>query len=123
MSRVLLQIDLKKIDLNNLFKSFKDLDIRVGTIIHAELFKEAINPSYKLKIDFGKLGILKSSAQITKNYNAEMLIGFQIIAIVNFPKKQIANYMSECLVLGAVEGESVILITPENKIANGLKIA
>ena len=118
-----MQIDLKKIDLNNLFKSFKDLDIRVGTIIHAELFKEAINPSYKLKIDFGELGILKSSAQITKNYNAEMLIGFQIIAIVNFPKKQIANYMSECLVLGAVEGESVILITPENKIANGLKIA
>ena len=123
MLRVLLQIDLKKIDLNNLFKSFKDLDIRVGTIIHAELFKEAINPSYKLKIDFGKLGILKSSAQITKNYSTEMLIGFQIIAIVNFPKKQIANYMSECLVLGAVEGESVILITPENKIANGLKIA
>ncbi len=123
MLRVLLQIGLKKIDLNNLFKSFKDLDIRVGTIIHAELFKEAINPSYKLKIDFGELGILKSSAQITKNYNTEMLIGFQIIAIVNFPKKQIANYMSECLVLGAVEGESVILITPENKIANGLKIA
>ncbi len=123
MSRVLLQIDLKKIDLNNLFKSFKDLDIRVGTIIHAELFKEAISPSYKLKIDFGELGILKSSAQITKNYSTEMLIGFQIIAIVNFPKKQIANYMSECLVLGAVEGESVILITPENKIANGLKIA
>ena len=118
-----MQIDLKKIDLNNLFKSFKDLDIRVGTIIHAEPFKEAINPSYKLKIDFGELGILKSSAQITKNYSTEMLIGFQIIAIVNFPKKQIANYMSECLVLGAVEGESVILITPENKIANGLKIA
>ena len=123
MLRVLLQIDLKKIDLNNLFKSFKDLDIRVGTIIHAELFKEAINPSYKLKIDFGELGILKSSAQITQNYNTEMLIGFQIIAIVNFPKKQIANYLSECLVLGAVEGESVILITPENKIANGLRIA
>ena len=118
-----MQIDLKKNDLNNLFKSFKDLDIRVGTIIHAELFKEAINPSYKLKIDFGELGILKSSAQITKNYTTEVLIGFQIIAIVNFPKKQIANYMSECLVLGAVEGESVILITPENKIANGLKIA
>ena len=109
--------------MDNLFKSFKDLDIRVGTIIHAELFKEAINPSYKLKIDFGDLGILKSSAQITKNYTVEMLVNFQDIAIVNFPKKQIANFMSECLVLGVVQGDSVVLITPNNKIANGLKIA
>ena len=123
MLRVLLQIDLKKIDLNNLFKSFKDLDIRVGTIIHAELFKEAINLSYKLKIDFGDLGILKSSAQITKNYTIEMLLNFQFIAIVNFPKKQIANFMSECLVLGVFQGDSLVLITPNNKIANGLKIA
>ena len=118
-----MQIDLKKIDLNNLFESFKDLDIRVGTIIHAELFKEAINPSYKLKIDFGELGILKSAAQITKNYTIEMLIGFQIVAVVNFPKKQIANFMSECLVLGVVKGDSVILLTPNNKTTNGLKIA
>ena len=109
--------------MDNLFKSFKDLDRRVGTIIHAELFKEAINPSYKLKIDFGDLGILKSSAQITKNYTIEMLVIFQVIAIVNFPKKQIANFMSECLVLGVVQGDSVVLITPNNKIANGLKIA
>ena len=109
--------------MDNLFKSFKDLDIRVGTIIHAELFKEAINPYYKLKIDFGDLGILKSSAQITKNYTIEMLVNFQVIAIVNFPKKQIANFMSECLVLGVVQGDSVVLITPNNKIANGLKIA
>ena len=109
--------------MDNLFKSFKDLDIRVGTIIHAELFKEAINPSYKLKIDFGDLGILKSSAQITKNYTIEMLVNFQVIAIENFPKKQIANFMSECLVLGVVQGDSVVLINPNNKIANGLKIA
>ena len=109
--------------MDNLFKSFKDLDIRVGTIIHAELFKEAINPSYKLKIDFGDLGILKSSAQITKNYTVEMLVNFQDIAIVNFPKKQIANFMSECLVLGVVKGDSVFLVTPSNKIADGLKIA
>ena len=109
--------------MDNLFKSFKDLDLRVGTIIHAELFKEAINPSYKLKIDFGDLGILKSSAQITKNYTLEMLVNFQDIAVVNFPKKQIANFMSECLVLGVVQGDSVVLITPNNKIANGLKIA
>ena len=106
-----------------MFKSFKDLDIRVGTIVHAEVFKEAINPSYKLKIDFGELGILKSSAQITKNYTIEMLLNFQVIAIVNFPKKQISNFMSECLVLGIIEGDSEVLITPNNKIANGLKIA
>ena len=109
--------------MDNLFKSFKDLDIRVGTIIHAELFKEAINPSYKLKIDFGELGILKSAAQITKNYTIKMLIGFQIVAVVNFPKKQIANFMSECLVLGVVEGDTVILLKPNNKTTNGLKIA
>ena len=106
-----------------MFKSFKDLDIRVGTIVHAEVFKEATNPSYKLKIDFGQLGILKSSAQITKNYTIEMLVNFQDIAVVNFPKKQIANFMSECLVLGVVKGDSVFLVTPSNKIANGLKIA
>ena len=88
--------------MNNLFKSFRDLDIRVGTIIRVERFEEAIKPSYKLKIDFGELGFLKSSAQITKNYTPEQLLGFQVIAIVNFPKKQIANFMSECLVLGVV---------------------
>ena len=109
--------------MKSLFKSFKDLDIRVGTIIHAECFEEAIKPSYKLKIDFGELGILKSSAQITKKYKLEHLLGFQVIAIVNFPKKQIANFMSECLVLGVVHEDSVVLITPNNKTANGLKIA
>ena len=109
--------------MSSLFKSFKDLDIRVGTIIHAERFEEAIKPSYKLKIDFGELGILKSSAQITKKYTLQHLLGFQVIAIVNFPKKQIANFMSECLVLGVVHEDSVVLITPNNKTANGLKIA
>ena len=109
--------------MKSLFKSFKDLDIRVGTIIHAERFEEAIKPSYKLKIDFGDLGILKSSVQITKNYTIEILVNFQAIAIVNFPIKQIANFMSECLVLGVVQGDSVVLITPNNKIANGLRIA
>ena len=109
--------------MNNLFKSFRDLDIRVGTIIHVERFEEAIKPSYKLKIDFGKLGVLKSSAQITKNYTSEHLLGFQVIAIVNFPKKQIANFMSECLVLGVVEDDSVVLLKPESKTDNGLRIA
>ena len=105
------------------FKSFEDLDIRVGTIIHAERFEEAIKPSYKLKIDFGELGILKSSAQITKKYTLEHLLGFQVIAVVNFPKKQIANFMSECLVLGVVEDDSVVLLKPDSKTENGLRIA
>ena len=109
--------------MNNLFKSFKDLDIRVGTIIHVEHFEEAIKPSYKLKIDFGELGVLKSSAQITKNYAPEQLLGFQVIAVVNFPKKQIANFMSECLVLGVVDEDSVILLKPDLKAKNGLRIS
>ena len=109
--------------MNNLFKSFKDLDIRVGTIIHVERFEKAIKPSYKLKIDFGELGVLKSSAQITKNYAPEQLLGFQVIAVVNFPKKQIANFMSECLVLGVVDEDSVILLKPDLKVKNGLRIS
>ncbi len=109
--------------MNNLFKSFRDLDIRVGTIIRVERFEEAIKPSYKLKIDFGELGFLKSSAQITKNYTPEQLLGFQVIAIVNFPKKQIANFMSECLVLGVVEEDLVVLLKPDSKTKNGLRIA
>tara|TARA_B100000900_G_scaffold226066_1_gene191884 strand:+ start:188 stop:517 length:330 start_codon:yes stop_codon:yes gene_type:complete len=109
--------------LNSLFKSFKDLDIRVGTIIHVERFEKAIKPSYKLKIDFGELGVLKSSAQITKNYTLEHLLGIQIIAIVNLPKKQIANFMSECLVLGVVDDDSVILLKPDSKTDNGLRIS
>jgi len=109
--------------LDNLFKSFKDLDIRVGTIVHSEYFKEARNSSYKLNIDFGELGILKSSAQITKNYSIESLIGIQVIAVINFKKKQIANFFSECLVLGAVDGDSVVLLKPISKVKNGLRIA
>ena len=109
--------------MNSLFKSFKDLDIRVGTIIHAERFEEAIKPSYKLKIDFGELGVLKSSAQITKNYTPDNLLGFQVIAIINFPKKQIANLMSECLFLVVVEDDSVVLLKPDSKTENGLMIA
>ena len=109
--------------MNSLFKSFKDLDIRVGTIINVERFEEAIKPSYKLKIDFGKLGILKSSAQITNNYTPGHLLGFQVIAVVNFPKKQIANFMSECLVLGVVDDDSVLLLKPDSKTDNGLRIA
>ena len=94
----------------------------MGTILSAKDFKEAINPSYKLKIDFGTLGTLKSSAQITELYKIDNLIGTQVIAIVNFPKKQIANFMSECLVLGIVKNEKVILLRPDSKVDNGLKV-
>ena len=109
--------------MSSIFKSYKDLDIRVGTIIHDDRLEEAIKPAYKLKIDFGKLGILKSSAQITKNYTPEHLLGAQVIAVVNFPKKQIANFMSECLVLGVVDDDSVVLLKPDSKTDNGLRIA
>ena len=76
-----------------------------------------------MKIDFGELGFLKSSAQITKNYMPDQLLGFQVIAIVNFPKKQIANFMSECLVLGVLEEDLVVLLKPDSKTKNGLRIA
>ena len=109
--------------MDNLFKSFKDLDIRVGTVIHTELFNEAINLSYKTTINFGDFGILKSSAQITQLYKVNELIDTQVIAIVNFPKKQIANFMSECLILGVVNDKGVVLLRPDSKVDNGLKIS
>ena len=109
--------------MDNLFKSFKDLDIRVGTVIHSELFNEAINPSYKITINFGDFGILKSSAQITQLYKVNELIDTQVIAIVNLPKKQIANFMSECLILGVVNDKGVVLLRPDSKVDNGLKIS
>lgn len=103
---------------------FAAIEMRIGTIITAEVFKEAKNPSYKMTIDFGDLGTRKTSAQITKNYKPEELIGKQVVAVVNFPSKQIANTMSECLVLGAVGNEKdVILLQPEKKVENGQKIS
>ncbi|MNY54827.1 tRNA-binding protein YgjH [compost metagenome] len=98
--------------------------MRVGTIIEAEEFPKANNPSYKLTIDFGPLGIKRSSAQITHLYNPETLVGQQVIAVVNFPPKQIANFISECLVLGTLGDQKVItLLQPEQKVENGLRIA
>ena len=82
------------------WNDFEKIDIRVGTITEVSDFPKAKNPAYQIRIDFGELGIKQSSAQITALYNKEELIGKQIIAIVNFPPKQIANYFSECLVLG-----------------------
>lgn len=106
------------------WNDFDKIDMRVGTILEVAEFPEARNPSFKLTIDFGKeLGIRKSSAQITTLYNSEDLVGKQIIAVVNFPKKQIGPFMSECLVLGAVNGADVVLLQPEIKIKNGQQIS
>ena len=93
------------------WKDFEKVDMRVGTIIEVLDFPEARNPAYKMKIDFGrKLGIKKTSAQITKRYKKEELLNRQIVAVVNFPKKQIASFMSECLVLGAVGANNDIVL-------------
>lgn len=99
--------------------------MRVGTIVHAALFKEARKPAYKLEIDFGpEIGIKRSSAQITAHYDPEKLIQKQIVAVINFPPKQIGPFMSECLVLGAVEQDgNVVLLQPEQSVQNGLRIA
>jgi len=106
------------------WQDFEKVEIRVGTIIEAEDFPEAKNPAYKLKIDFGNHGIKKSSAQITKLYKKGDLINKQVIAVVNFPPKQIANFVSECLVLGVVlENKEVVLLQPERKVANGFRVA
>lgn len=105
------------------WEEFEKVDMRIGTILSAEDFPEVLNPAYKLTIDFGELGIKKSSAQITVLYNKEDLIGKQIIAVVNFPKKQIATMMSECLVLGVIgDGQNVTLLEPGKKVKNGEKI-
>ncbi len=105
------------------WQSFANLDIRVGTITDAEPFTKARKPAYILHIDFGeKIGYKKTSAQITKLYTPKDLIGKQIVAIVNFPDKQIANIQSECLVLGAVDGDTVTLLQLERKTENGLPI-
>lgn len=111
--------------MNNLinWNDFSKIDIRVGTILSAEVFKEVKTPAYKLQIDFGELGKMKSSAQLTQLYTPVDLVGKQIVAVVNFPPKQIATMMSECLILGAVadDGE-VTLLQTERFTKNGLKI-
>lgn len=105
------------------WSEFMKVDIRVGTILNVEVFEEARNPAYKMIIDFGELGYKKTSAQITKLYDLERLIGKQVTAVINFPPKQIANMMSECLVLGVVgKDKEVTLLTPDVKVENGLRI-
>jgi tRNA-binding protein len=103
---------------------FQKIEFRVGTIIKAEDFPQARNPAYILHVDFGdQFGIKKSSAQITKNYHKDELIGKQVMAVVNFPTKQIGPIMSECLVTGFYQEDgSVILAVPERPISNGAKL-
>lgn len=104
------------------FEDFSKVDLRIGTIIEVHDFPDARNPAYQLTIDFGGLGIKKSSAQITALYQKEELLNRQIVAVVNFPKKQIAKFMSECLVIGGVDGKDVILLQPEETVPNGTEV-
>ena len=105
------------------FDDFEKLDIRVGTIVAASPFAKAKRPAYRLQLDFGpELGLKKSSAQITGHYQPEELIGKQILAVVNFPPKQIADFMSEVLVLGTYSENGVVLISPDKKVKNGDKL-
>jgi len=105
------------------YEDFDKVEIRVGTITEALDFPKAKKPAYRLTIDFGELGVKKSSAQITRLYERESLVGKQIVAVVNFPPKQIAGFMSECLVLGVLSSDGeVVLLQPERKVENGLII-
>ncbi|PIB36102.1 tRNA-binding protein [Reichenbachiella sp. 5M10] len=105
------------------WSEFQKVDIRVGTVLKARVFEEARNPAYQLVLDFGELGQRKTSAQVTKLYAPEDLIGRQVLAVVNFPPKQIANMMSECLLLGAIGEEgSVTIVQPERSVSNGQRI-
>src|SRR3972149_7116971 len=106
------------------FDDFLRVDMRVGRIIKVEGFPETHKPAYKLVIDFGKLGVKKSSAPITQRYTKEQLLGRLVVAVVNFPPKQIASFVSEVLVLGAVtKNHEVVLLKPDENVDLGDKIA
>ena len=106
------------------WQDFEKVEMRVGTILEASDFPAARTPAYQLRIDFGEHGIKRSSAQITHLYSKEGLVGRQVIAVLNFPPKQIANFFSECLVLGLVgEHKEITLLQPERPVPNGLRVA
>ncbi len=105
------------------FEDFLKLDIRAGTVVEAKVFEKARKPAYQLKVDLGEeLGIRKSSAQITEHYTPEELIGRQVLCVVNFPPRQIADFMSEILVLGTYSEGGVVLIMPDRPVRNGDKL-
>ncbi len=104
------------------YSTFEKLDLRVGTILKAKDFLKAKKPAYQLEIDFGPIGILKSSAQITKHYSIRALKGRQIIAVVNIGSLKIADFESQCLVLGVKQNEEIILLVPDSKIPNGQQV-
>ena len=107
------------------WQDFEKVELRAGTIVEARTFPEARKPAYIVTIDFGrKIGMRKSSAQITDLYSPEELVGKQVIAVINFPRKQIGPFMSECLVTGLVQGDGrVILAVPDKPAENGLRLA
>ena len=103
---------------------FEKVEMRVGTVLQAKAFPDAKKPAYQLRIDFGKYGIKKSSAQITKLYKPEELVGRQVVCVTNFPPKQIASFRSEVLTLGVImEGKDIVLLQPERPVTNGCRIA
>ena len=105
------------------FDDFMKLDIRVGTITEAKVFEKARKPAYQLMVDLGgEIGLKRSSAQITEHYKPEELVGKQVLAVVNGPPRQIANFMSEVLVLGTYSEGGVVLITPDKQVKNGDKV-
>ena len=105
------------------FDDFMKLDIRVGTITEAKVFEKARKPAYQLMVDLGgEIGLKRSSAQITEHYKPEELVGKQVLAVVNFPPRQIANFMSEVLVLGTYSEGGVVLIRPDKPVKNGDKL-
>lgn len=104
---------------NIYFEDFNKIDIRIGTIINATDFLKAKKPAYQILVDFGELGIKKTSAQITNLYTKDDLINKQVLAVINFKPKQIANFMSECLILGIPTNNGVVLLQSKNKSKNG----